>query len=196
MKCYIRSILAFIILMASVHAQAQNYKKNTFGVFAGIGGATVVQEALEGGGSTDMGVGFSVGLNYYRSLSAKAAFETGVTWYMNEVTFEGSYNPDQEIKHENINMIHVPVFLRFDVSKSFFLHGGLIGDFDFSKNEFLDDQSGLGAGVGLGVNFPLSQKIKMQINPFINIHGLLMIEKTSYPQRLLETGIRLGIRTY
>jgi hypothetical protein len=184
MKCYIRSILAFIILMASVHAQAQNYKKNTFGVFAGIGGATVVQEALEGGGSTDMGVGFSVGLNYYRSLSAKAAFETGVTWYMNEVTFEGSYNPDQEIKHENINMIHVPVFLRFDVSKSFFLHGGI------------SSKSGLGAGVGLGVNFPLSQKIKMQINPFINIHGLLMIEKTSYPQRLLETGIRLGIRTY
>ena len=59
----------------------------------------------------------------------------------------------------------------------------------------MDDQSGLGAGVGIGVNFPLSQKIVLVVNPFISIHGLL-IDGTSYPQRLLETGIRLGIKTY
>jgi hypothetical protein len=198
MKCYTRPILAIILLTTSVYAQAQDGRKNSFGIFAGVGGAAVIQEALEGAGSTDIGTGFSIGLNYYRSLSDKVAFETGAGWYMNEVTFKSAFNPsvDEKVRHEKVSMISIPVFLRLDVSKSFFLHGGLMGDFDFSANEYLDDQSGLGAGVGLGINFPLSQKVKMQINPFINMHGLLMIEKPTYPQRLLETGIRLGIRMY
>lgn len=167
-------------------------------IFVGIGGAAVIQEVLDGAGSTEMGAGFSVGLNYYRKLSVKTFFETGVIWYKNEVKFNGADNPSvpQEAKFQNLYMLYVPVFLQLHVSKSFFLHGGLIGDFDLSKNKYLNDQSGLGTGIGFGINFPLSQKIKMQINPFINIHGLLMMEKPSYPQRLLETGIRLGIRMY
>lgn len=197
-KRFLKTFLVISLFTVSICSQAQNSRKNSFGIFAGVGGASVAQEGLEGGGSTDMNTGLSIGLNYYRSLSAKTLFETGIVWYMNEVAFTGAYNPNysQETLREKVQLIYIPLFVRFDVSKVFFLHVGLIGDLDVSNNDYLDNQTGLGSGIGLGINFPLSEKIKLQINPFMNIHGLLMTEKQSYPQRILETGIKLGIRTY
>lgn len=81
--------------------------------------------------------------------------------------------------------------MRFDVSKIFFLQGGLLAVLDFTESEYMDDLTGIGAGIGLGFYIPLSEKIKLQLNPFMNLHGL-----GSNVDRLLETGIRLGIRTY
>ncbi|TXH27280.1 MAG: hypothetical protein E6Q96_06685 [Cyclobacteriaceae bacterium] len=187
-----------ILLMCIFNANAQSDRRSSFGVFAGVGGGAVVQKGLDGAGSKEMGIGLSIAVNYYCKLSGKTLFETGIACYKNEVTFDNQNSPNgpAKAKTQNVYIVYVPVFLRHHLSKSFFLSGGLIADFDLSKNRYMDDQSGLGAGVGIGVNFPLSQKIVLGVNPFISIHGLLMIDGTSYSQRLLETGIRLGIKTY
>lgn len=178
--------------MLSVYAQAQD-NKNFFGIFAGVGGGGVIQEVSEGGGSMELKTGISLGLSYYRSIATKVSFETGLVLYSNKLIFDPPFYPNVNLekKTENLRLLYIPIFMRFDVSKIFFLQGGLLADLDFTESEYMDDLTGIGAGIGLGFYIPLSEKIKLQLNPFMNLHGL-----GSNVDRILETGIRLGIRTY
>lgn len=181
-----------IVLVSVVYAQAQR-TKNSFGICTGLGGGAVIQKISEGGGSMTLKTGISLGLSYYRNISAKTSFETGLVWCSNKLIFDPPNNPNAnaEKRTEYMKLLYIPIFIRVDVSKVFFLQGGLLADLDFTTSEYLDDLTGLGAGIGLGFYIPLSEKIKLQFNPFMNLHGL-----NPNTDRMLETGIRLGVRSY
>lgn len=191
MRCPANLILAVIALIVTLQAQAQDIKKNSFGIVAGFGGGGVLERAADGGGSMTLKTGISLGFNYYRSISPKAYFETGLIFNANRLNFSPPFNPNfnYEDQTENLRLVYIPLFIRLDVSKAFFLQGGFLADIDFTSSEYLNSLSGVGVGIGLGFYIPLSEKMKFQINPFSNLHGL-----SSSNERLLETGIRLGIR--
>lgn len=141
-----------ILLVFFVNAEAQDSRKSSFGFFIGAGGGEVIQEVSEGGGSMDLKTGISVELSYYRSIATKVSFETGLVLYSNKLIFDPPFHPNVNLEKqtENLRLLYIPVFMRLDVSKIFFLQGGLLADLDFTKSEYMDDLTGIGAGIGLG----------------------------------------------
>ncbi len=46
-----------------------------------------------------------------------------------------------------------------------------------------------------GVDMTPSKKIIMAINPYMNLHGMILTDKENYPERIVDSGIKVGIRT-
>ena len=162
-----------------------------------MGKGRIATKALEGSVGLDLDIGITAGFQYGRRLNDKLSLETGITWYKNQVNVTPSHVPgnDMTTKNYDIQLLYVPIFLKVNVFKRFYLNGGLIGDMDITKDKFITNQSGIGAGAGLGAEFSIAKKLMMQINPYVNLHGIILTNNEKYPERVFDTGFKIGIRT-
>jgi hypothetical protein len=171
---------------------AQN---NKFGLSAGIGSGAIIKKPLDGDATYKLNTGFSVGLQYERKIKESLYVQTGLNWYKNSVNVTPSFYPGNDIsaKSYDISLLTLPIFVRVEVSKYIYLNGGLLTDFDISNNKYLANQSGIGAGIGIGTELLQSHKMSLRINPFLNFHSLILFEKETYPERIFDAGIQLSI---
>lgn len=190
MKSIIISIL-FVIGLTS-NSTAQN---NSYGISIGSGKGFIMRQASLGGGSYDLNTGLSIGIQYSKRLNNKLHLMTSANWYKNTVSFTPTFYPglDMTPKKHDIQLIYIPVFLKVDLSKHFFLNGGLIGDLDITKNKYITNQSGIGTGLGIGTEFSINEKLLIQINPYINLHGLIPTKSKNYHERVFDSGIKLSL---
>jgi hypothetical protein len=170
-------------------------QKNTYGLSIGVAKGFIMKQALDGDASYDLNTGFSIGFHYNRKLTDKLYIETGIDWYNSSVSVTPSFYPniDMTPKEYDIQLIYIPVFVRVDLSKYFYLNGGLIGDFDITKDNYITNQSGIGAGFGLGTGFSITDKIVIELNPYLNFHGLVLVDKENYPERICDFGVKLNL---
>jgi hypothetical protein len=170
-------------------------QKNTYGLSIGVAKGFIMKQAIDGDASYDLNTGFSIGFHYNRKLTDKLYIETGIDWYNSSVSVTPSFYPniDMKPKEYDIQLIYIPVFVRVDLSKHFYLNGGLIGDFDITKDNYITNQSGIGAGFGLGTGFSITDKIVIVLNPYLNFHGLVLEDKENYPERICDLGVKLNL---
>ncbi len=170
-------------------------QKNTYGLSIGVAKGLIMKQALDGGASYDLNTGISIGFQYNRQLNDKLYLQTGINWYKNSVSVTPSFHPDIDMtpKEYDIQLLYIPVFLKVDISKYFFINGGLIVDFDITKSKHITSQSGIGAGLGIGTEFSITDKLVIQLNPYLNFHGLALIDKENYPERICDLGIKLNL---
>ncbi|AHM60353.1 hypothetical protein D770_10480 [Flammeovirgaceae bacterium 311] len=198
-----KKFLIVLLMMISLAAYAQEGSKNSFGVTAGAGSATVLRANLDGGPNLDLERGFDLGANYYRQIGGKLKFETGLFYHYNRLIQTPAPNPDvpRIATHYDVHLLYLPAFLRLNLSKNFFVNGGVMADIDMSNNmglstsRALSSQSGLGIGLGIGGEVAVFNTLYLQLNPYLNLHGALLVQRESYPGRILDAGIKLGIRT-
>jgi hypothetical protein len=185
------SILIVLILGITIISKAQN---NSYGLSAGIGNGVVLKEALEGDASYRLNTGFSIGLQYSRKLTNKLHLMTGINWYNNSIKVTPAFHPGVEMaaKTYDVQLIYIPLLIKASLGKYFFIDGGFIGDVDVTNNKYITNQSGLGASLGMGIEFPLSGKFFIQLNPYLNFHGLLLTDKEDYSERIFDSGIKLN----
>ena len=73
-------------------------------------------------------------------------------------------------------------------------------DIDVSNNLGLEsgralaNQSGLGVGLGIGGELPVMDKFYLQLNPYLNLHRALLVKGENYPGRIMDAGIKVGLR--
>ncbi|MBK7427383.1 MAG: outer membrane beta-barrel protein [Saprospiraceae bacterium] len=161
----------------------------------GIGGGSILKQSLEGAASYDLKTGYFIGFEYSRDLTKKLSFQTGLNYYSNKVIVTLSYNPDKPnvTREENLELFYLPVSLRYDLSNYFFINAGVLGGIDMSLNRVMTDQSGMGVVIGIGTEISLSDKYSIQVSPYLNLHGLLLVNRDNYPERVLDAGIKLII---
>jgi len=46
-----------------------------------------------------------------------------------------------------------------------------------------------------GVDMTPSKKIIMAINHYMNLHGMILANNENYPERVVDSGIKIGVRT-
>ncbi|MEO6819865.1 MAG: hypothetical protein ABI204_09080, partial [Ginsengibacter sp.] len=131
MKSLLLSILLIIGLTGISKGQS-----NSYGISIGTGKGFIMKKALLGGGTYNLNTGLFIGFQYSKRLNNKLYLMTGVNWYKNSVSITPTFYPGIDLTPEkhDIQLIYIPVFLKLDLSKYFFLNGGLIGDFDITKN--------------------------------------------------------------
>ena len=190
MKSILISILLFIGFTSISIGQS-----NSYGISIGGGKGFIMHQTSLGGGSYDLNTGFSIGFQYDKKLNNKLNLTTSVIWHKNSISITPAFYPgiDMTPRKHDIQLLYIPVFLKLDLSKYFFLNGGLIGDLDITKNKYITNQSGIGTGLGIGTEFSMNEKLLIQINPYINLHGLILTKSENYPERIFDSGIKLSL---
>lgn len=197
-----KKLLTFFLVLINFAANAQESSRNSFGLTAGAGSANVVRPSLEGAPSLDLQRNFEIGANYYRQIGRKLKFETGLIYHYNKLTQKSVFSPDvpQITTQYDVHLIYLPAFLRINLSKHFFVNGGGMVDIDISNSmglsssRALNNQSGLGVGMGIGGEVAVLHKFYLQVNPYLNLHAVLPVQRENYPERILDAGIKVGVR--
>lgn len=184
-------IFLVLLWMISFHLAAQDQRKNSFGVSVGIGQPVTIQFI---GSSSVSGNNFELGFNYYRQLAKKVKFESGIVWHRLQLTTPSSEPPFGHT-HYDVGLVYVPLFIRLNFSKHFFFHGGFLADADLRTEQSIQNQSGLGAGMGFGFEVPISKKFIIQMIPYLYLHSILIANHDGFSDGLFDRGIKIGIRT-
>lgn len=193
-----KKLLSLAFLLFSLLANAQNRSK-TFGITYGIGNGDITDystKKMEGNMRSDEGKSTQIfGLNYFDEVGRNLFIETGLSILKHDYTFttwtrslSGFATTSSE---HSLKSLSIPLKLRFEFGKYFFLNGGLITDIGLTKTqEDLNDISGMGLGLGLGIQYYHNNKIGVFLNPQINAHGLLGFGNTT---GIFERNITFGL---
>ena len=77
------------------------------------------------------------------------------------------------------------------------MNGGLLLGIDTEKENHLDDQTGIGALIGVGAKYDLKNTpVGLFVNPYYKIHSLIPFSVDKYHIRTDESGFRFGIVYY
>ena len=195
-----KKIISFIIFSCICYtSQAQHAKERTaLGIsISGMGHNSAFHwTSLDGAGSYSGESYHSLAIIYLRSLSNKFDLETGIAYGKSSYLFSNSsVGPDVDASHKAyLSLIEVPVTVRFNLGQYFFLNGGLLLDFDISKEKQLDSQTGIGGILGAGAKYDFkSTPIGLFINPFLKHRPLIPFTSEKHHLRTMETGLRIGI---
>ncbi|HYK75938.1 MAG TPA: hypothetical protein VEV16_03105 [Daejeonella sp.] len=193
--------IVFLTLFSCFYyaSQAQSIKeKSAIGVsISGLGDNTSFHWTALAGGGDYSGRGYhSFGITYTRSLSNTFHLETGVEYSKNTYHFSNpSLGPGIDVSHNAyLSLIEIPISVRLNFWQYFFLNGGLLLDFDITKDKYLNNQTGIGAILGVGAKYDFKKiPIGLFVNPHLKYRPLTPFTKERYHLRTAESGFRIGV---
>ena len=169
-----------------------------FGIYSSVGTNNVFTfQSLDGaGGYRNDGV-FAFGGNYIRNMNQLLDLEIAIEYSKHNVIytppFYGDPFQDMTEKKEELLLLSLPVTARVNIGKYFYLNGGILLSFDISKEKMIDNQTGVGDILGLGVKYDFDCGISIYINPYSKVNALIPFSLEKYHQRVWENGIRIGL---
>lgn len=138
---------------------------------------------------------YTFGINYVYQLNRLLDFETGIEYSKHSISVHPNLPPQMDVfpYPASLSLINIPVGLRLNFLKYFFINGGLLFDIDISNSSPVNEQTGIGSSVGLGIEYDFNFGVSIFVNPYLKAHTLLPFSQVNYPQRLMESGFRFGI---
>ena len=195
-----KTILLLVFLCVSFALQAQSSdRNNSIGIiFSGLGQNTALHwERVSGAGSYTGRGYYSFGITYIRPLSNRFDLEVGFEYsnlsYRRTPAFTGG-EPSIPF-NVNLSLIEIPITARFNFWQHFFLNSGLLLGFDITQDRHLDNQTGVGAMLGVGARYDFnSLPIGLFLNPYLKYRPLIpFAEIGNFRWRTTESGFRLGV---
>lgn len=148
------------------------------------------------GAASYYGEGFyTLGFSYISGLNKWLEAETGLEYSKHTFSVFANVPPNIDMMPEstNVSLLVVPVTVRANFLKYFFVNGGALLDMDISGNNSVDSQTGIGTVFGLGIKYDFKFGGSVFINPYAKAHSLLSFSGEDYPQRIYENGVRFGV---
>lgn len=143
-------------------------------------------------------IGF--GLNYLKTINKTFDFETGLEYTHHNYSISPAPNPapgiDRTPKKESISLLTLPISVRVNFLRYFFVNGGGLLDLETNASgSSVDAQTGIGLMLGAGAKYNFNNGISVFANPNIRIHGLLPFSSQAFHKndKLLEAGFRIGV---
>ena len=192
-----KKIVLILLLINSFYVFGQDQNQITLSL--GIGKNNMLQD--ESLSSTDIyGEQFnSIELRYVHNFVRRFnrrkvwAIETGVIFGLHEVVIQG--NGLEVAKIEDIKIITVPTYIRYNFFKYFYVSGGPIFTLELNSEpvEFRSKQEGMGLGFGIGGEYHFAKHFLGFINPFLRQHNLIQFHETIFHDGLTEFGVKFGV---
>lgn len=138
---------------------------------------------------------FTLGINFIHPLNNWLEAESGLEFSKHSIIVNPNLPPDMDNspRKENFSLVDIPIALRANFLKYFFVNGGLFLEIDGLNNSPIDSQTGIGSQFGLAIKYDFNFGISVFVNPYTKIHSLLPFAETENHQRIWENGIRFGI---
>lgn len=194
-----KTTIAAILIFTVFNLQAQQtLPKGAIGItYSGLGDNDAFYwESLEGAGSYTGKGYYSIGVNYIRPALSFLDIETGIEYSRCKYRFSNaSLGPNAPEPFMLTNkVITIPATMRLNFLRYFFFNAGLLLDINLENNNHLDNQTGVGAIIGLGAKYDFKQiPIGIFLNPYYKHHAILPFSFEKYHQRTDEAGFRFGI---
>ena len=190
-------LLCLAVIIFNSAAAQHNFQPKKFGLTYSSFGANDVfrTSGLMGDGSYDSKSFYTLGASYIHPLNNWLQVETGIEYARHTITITPSFDPniDRAPRDGNFSLVNIPLTLKANFLKFFFVNGGVLLDIDVSKDSPIDSQAGLGTMLGIGVQYEFGNGVGVFVNPYTKVHSLVPFIRETYHQRLLETGVRLGV---
>jgi hypothetical protein len=181
--------LSATLLLSSVNAQ-----KLQIGLTATPWGVNDIHRPLVMDDAGYLGNGFyAIGISCQIPIVSHLDVETGIE-YSRHIITTNYINPSSPIPQykSKVKLVSIPVTLNLNFLKYFFVNGGGLLDIDASSSSRVDDQTGIGALLGIGGKYDFNFGGTVFINPYFAYHSLLPFSPSRYQQRISEDGIRIG----
>ena len=150
--------------------------------------------SVDGGGSCS-GYGFYIlGITCQTPLTSRLYMETGFEYSKHTIVVTPEFFPnmDRMPYKSKFHLTTIPVTLKINFLKYFFANGGCLLDLDLNTSSPIDNQTGLGAILGVGIQYDFKFGGTVFANPYLKGHSLLPFSPGHYHQRLFDSGIRIG----
>lgn len=192
-----KALISIILFTVPVFCFSQNENIKSIGVeYKLIDDAFLIQESLIGGPSYTINTSHAFGVNY--SIQFRKHFEivNALNYKHYNAYIKPSFIPNIDMTpvYFDINLFSFSSELRFKFLKFFFLNLGALADIDVSKENVIDNQTGLGALGGIGAEYTFKHRLNLFFNPSVQSHALVKFTSSDYPKRIFESGYRFGLR--
>jgi hypothetical protein len=178
----------------SLYAQDSEQKKlGSIGLtYSSFGQNTIVRDEIRYGDVTFKDVKFyTLGIAYVRPINAWLEFETGMEYSKHTISIRPIYY--LAVHEEDLSLINIPLTLRANFLKFFFVNGGAFIDFNTNDYNPIDSQPGIGGLLGIATKYDFKCGASIFINPYLKFHSLIPFSPEKYQQKINESGIRLGL---
>ncbi|MCY1528655.1 hypothetical protein D9M68_637690 [compost metagenome] len=148
-----------------------------------------------GGGSINGKSLNNIGLNYFTETVKNLFLETGVQYFSHNFTHTPSFTGTYSLPpiSNTLHIISVPVKVRYEFAKLFFLNGGLYADMEVGNTQKSRNFSGIGAGIGAGMQYYFTNKVGIAVNPQLGLRNILSFSANSQKASLLDASVALGL---
>jgi hypothetical protein len=149
---------------------------------------------LDGAASYNSDYFRTFGLSYVSALNTWLEIESGIEYSRHHIIIQPNLPPNIDAfpRKASFSLINIPVTLRANFLKYFFVNGGLFFDVDASINSPIANQTGIGVLLGLAVKYDFDAGVSVFVNPYSKLHSLIPFQTENHHQRVLESGIRIG----
>jgi hypothetical protein len=152
-------------------------------------------QELEGAQGYGGGSFYVLGVNYLSQLNKIVEFETAIEY--SHHTFFVLFNDcgvlDYIPTKTSISLVNIPLTMRVNFARYFFVNGGLNLTMDPAISSSIDNQNGIGSILGFGLKYDSDFGISVFANPYFKAHCLLPFTAFTNHERLIESGVRFGI---
>ena len=181
-------LLTLLFILFGVFAQAQK-GTTTYSISYGEGngqlrGVIAMAKRFD---STSEGPVKFFDFNYNIGKRKHAALETGISLLKHDFTYKlwDSGSMSSTVSERSIYSLIVPLKLRTDILKYFFISGGFLAHINIEDGgqRTLGIGSSLGIGLGAGIQYFHKEKYGVFIYPQVNVHSLgfgLIEQHTSF----------------
>jgi hypothetical protein len=146
-----------------------------------------------GDASYDANSSYTIGFTYLKPLNNWLEIETGIEYINGSITVHPAPMIQRAPHTDKVSFLNIPISVRASFWKYCFANGGLIIDTDLSLSSPIDAQVGVGAMLGVGLEYDFKSGISLFVNPYAKVHTLVPFSFNSYSQRFLESAVRFGI---
>ena len=182
MKILTKTLLTISVILISLSAQAQ--KQDRVALSYGFGNGNFGSFLKGGSGNSYSQKSLNIfGLNFWHGLSKHLIFETGMQLIRYDYTT--TYINGTAPTNNTLNIISVPFKFRLEAGDFIFINGGFSADFGKGKQ---DGIGGIGAGIGVGLQFKIIKEISFYINPQANVHSVIPLRSL-----FAESNITFGL---
>ena len=201
MRQFIFPFFSLFLILLSVYVKAQDSTKYEFTGNIGISYSSFGDnkisrnDPLIGEASYNSVRFFTIGIHYNKELYEWLDIETGVKYSKHTIRIDPVLYPPNDYPSytENFSLINIPINLRANFLKYFFINGGPFLELDPSISSSIDSQTGIGFSGGLGVKYDFNFGVSLFVNPYLKFHALFPFSGESNQQKIYESALRVGI---
>ena len=196
-----RFLIILFLFLISITLNAQDtIKQKSYGkiglTYSSFGKNKVhLNDVLDGDASYRGDDFYTLGITYLMPVNDLLELEMGLEYSRHSIFITPNLSPGTAVSSQNaeFSLINIPVTLRANLFKYFFLNGGVFLDLDNMSDGPIDSQRGIGALFGAGVKYDFNSGVSIFINPYLKLHSLLQYSQVDDHKQLYEAGVRMGV---
>jgi len=152
---------------------------------------------IDGGPGHIPKFGFSTSIGYFINPDRKLTFGVDLSYQLSTVEITAGavpQNPPPSYS-ETLSLLSLGLNNVVNFKKEFYLRINPCLDIqiDYSSENSIDNQTGLGLSAGFGKSFKIKETIFINLEPRLWVHNIIAFNDDNYPLRLITTALNIGV---